>query len=185
MRIIAGEFRGRRLLGPEGDAVTRPITDRVKQSVFDILSPMLEDAIIYDCFAGSGSMGLECLSRGSAQAIFFEADRSALQRLQANIEALKVADRSRVVGGNLFQYFARTPEPATKANIIFLDPPYRLLQESPAELKNLAGIFAARHLAPDGIVVFRHSTDDSLDLAPLQKADVREYGSMVVEFLHA
>ncbi|HEX2971347.1 MAG TPA: RsmD family RNA methyltransferase, partial [Tepidisphaeraceae bacterium] len=91
MRIIAGEFRGRKLLSPEGDT-TRPITDRVKQSLFDILTPLLPEAVVYDCFSGTGSMGLEALSRGAAQATFFEADRSALARLRQNIDALKVAD---------------------------------------------------------------------------------------------
>ena len=65
MRIIAGEFGGRKLLPPVGE-VTRPITDRAKQSLFDILTPLIEGARVYDCFAGTGSMGLECLSRGAA-----------------------------------------------------------------------------------------------------------------------
>src|SRR3954465_9465040 len=99
MRIIAGEFRGRRLLPPEGD-VTRPITDRVKQSLFDILTPLLPDARVYDCFAGTGSMGLECLSRGAAHATFFEADRSAVQRLKKNISTMRVDDACEVVPGN-------------------------------------------------------------------------------------
>src|SRR3954470_3194229 len=96
MRIIAGEFRGRKLLPPEGD-VTRPITDRVKQSLFDILSPRIEGARVYDCFAGTGSMGLECLSRGAEHATFFEADRSALTRLEKNIATIQVQNRSKVV----------------------------------------------------------------------------------------
>src|SRR5688500_5993687 len=98
MRIIAGEHRGRKLLPPEGD-VTRPITDRVKQSLFDILTPRIERAIVYDLFAGTGSMGLECLSRGADRATFFEADRSAVNRLKKNIDALKLADRSQVITG--------------------------------------------------------------------------------------
>jgi len=65
MRIIAGQFRGRKLLPPTTDA-TRPVTDRVKQSVFDILTPFIEGAEVYDCFAGTGSMGLESLSRGAS-----------------------------------------------------------------------------------------------------------------------
>src|SRR3954451_21285520 len=104
MRIIAGEFRGRKLLAPESDT-TRPITDRVKQSLFDILTPMIPDAVVYDCFAGTGSMGLESLSRGAARAIFFERDRSALQRLKRNIEALGVVDRSGVVSEDIFRWF--------------------------------------------------------------------------------
>jgi 16S rRNA (guanine966-N2)-methyltransferase len=81
MRIIAGEFRGRKLLAPESDT-TRPITDRAKQSLFDILSPRIDGARVLDLFAGTGSMGLECLSRGASHATFFEADRSAVTRLR-------------------------------------------------------------------------------------------------------
>src|SRR3954467_11453405 len=106
MRIIAGEFRGRPLLPPQGQQTTRPITDRAKQSLFDILAPQIDGALVYDCFAGTGSMGLECLSRGAKQVTFFEADRAALARLHQNIAALKVADRARVVPGDLFRWFS-------------------------------------------------------------------------------
>src|SRR3712207_4099367 len=104
MRIIAGEFRGRKLLPPEGD-VTRPITDRVKQSLFDIVTPLLPGARVYDCFAGTGSMGLESLSRGAAHAAFFEQDRSAVGRLRRNIQTLGVADRAMVIAQDLFRWF--------------------------------------------------------------------------------
>src|SRR4051812_35820357 len=136
MRIIAGEFRGRKLLPPAGDA-TRPITDRVKQSLFDILSPRIEGAHVYDCFAGTGSMGLECLSRGAQQATFFEIDRSALGLLKKNISSLGVGDRSRIVPADLFKWFA-SPPPSRKVDLIFLDPPYRFLGERPEELQKLA-----------------------------------------------
>jgi 16S rRNA (guanine(966)-N(2))-methyltransferase RsmD len=185
MRIIAGEFRGRRLLAPEGD-VTRPITDRVKQSLFDILAPILADARVYDCFAGTGSMGLECLSRGAAQVTFFEADRSAASRLRKNIDTLKVGDRSTVVSDDLFRWFNKPAgNSQAKIDLIFLDPPYRFLKERPADLLQLADRFAANHLAKDGIVVFRHDAADSLALPPLVAADVRSYGSMTLEFLRS
>src|SRR3954471_24968550 len=110
MRIIAGEHRGRQILPPESDT-TRPITDRVKQSLFDILTPLIPDALVYDCFAGTGSMGLECLSRGARRAIFFEADRSALTRLRKNIADLKLVDQSTVIAGDLFKWMAAPPAP--------------------------------------------------------------------------
>src|SRR5665213_2141962 len=103
MRIIAGEFRGRNILPPASD-VTRPITDRVKQSVFDILTPLLDDATVFDLFAGTGSMGLECLSRGAKGVHFFEADRSALERLRKNVTALGLSDRATIVAGDLFKW---------------------------------------------------------------------------------
>ncbi|MDB5293793.1 MAG: methyltransferase, RsmD family [Phycisphaerales bacterium] len=185
MRIIAGEFRGRKLLPPEGD-VTRPITDRVKQSLFDILTPLIPDGRIYDCFAGTGSMGLESLSRGATHATFFEADRGGLIRLRRNIETLGCADQARVIPGDLFRWFAspdNRPKPGEQANIIFLDPPYRFLKEQPEKLRQLAMNMAQFHLEPEGIVIFRHDARDALELPPLHTHDVREYGGMKLEFL--
>ena len=183
MRVIAGEFRGRNLLAPASD-VTRPVTDRVKQSVFDILSPYMDDAVVYDCFAGTGSMGLECLSRGASHATFFEADRSAVERLRRNIGTLKVEARSTVVSTDLFKWFITARRPGTRpADLIFLDPPYRFLNERPEELRRLAESMATRHLAPEGLVIFRHDAKDSLALPALQVKDIREYGSMTVELL--
>jgi 16S rRNA (guanine966-N2)-methyltransferase len=181
MRIIAGEFRGRRLLPPEGD-VTRPITDRVKQSLFDILTPRLPDARVYDCFAGTGSMGLESLSRGAAEATFFEADRSAGQRLRKNIAALGLGNRCRVVGQDLFRWFASAPAPERPIDLAFLDPPYRFVRERPDELRKLAERLTT-HLAPDGTIVFRHDAADRLELPGLSRADERTYGGMTIEFL--
>ena len=180
MRIIAGEFRGRKLLPPESDA-TRPITDRVKQSLFDIITPLLPDAVVFDCFAGTGSMGLESLSRGAKKALFFEADRSALTRLRKNIETLKVADQSQVVPGDLFRWF-RQPATDHHADVIFLDPPYVFLRERPAELTALAESMQGR-LSPEGVVVFRHDAADALALPALERFDTREYGGMTLEFL--
>jgi 16S rRNA (guanine966-N2)-methyltransferase len=181
MRIIAGEFRGRKLLPPAGD-VTRPITDRVKQSLFDILTPQIEAARVYDCFAGTGSMGLECLSRGAAHATFFEADRSALERLKKNIAAVGVANRSTVVAGDLFRWFEGA-QPDLRADLVFLDPPYRFLAERPADVRRVAARIADAHLSAGGTVVFRHDARDALDLPPLVVADRRQYGGMVLEFL--
>lgn len=180
MRIIAGEFRGRKLLAPDTDA-TRPVTDRVKQSMFDILAPQIEGTRVYDCFAGTGSMGLECLSRGAAFATFFEADRSALARLRRNIADVGVSDRAKVIEGDLFRWAERSAP--RQADLIFLDPPYRFLKDRPGDLVRLAKAFAARHLTADGIVVFRHDARDKLELPPLERYDQRDYGGMVVEFL--
>ena len=180
MRVIAGEFRGRILLGPESE-VTRPVTDRVKQSLFDILTPHLPDARVYDCFAGTGSMGLECLSRGAAHVTFFEADRSAVNRLRQNIQTLGVKDQTTVVANDLFNWFA-SAKGKQNTDLIFLDPPYRFLQEKSEALLSVAGQFQ-HHLKADGVVIFRHDAADTLALPPLQVADVRNYGSMTLEFL--
>jgi 16S rRNA (guanine966-N2)-methyltransferase len=184
LRIIAGEFRGRKLLPPEGTDVTRPITDRVKQSLFDILTPLLPAARVYDCFAGTGSMGLESLSRGAAEAVFFEADRGAVARLRRNIEALGVGERAKVVPSDLFRWFRQPPAgTGPPADVLFLDPPYRFVRERPDALRDFAAGAASGHLAPGAVVVFRHDANDSLDLPPLVRTDQRTYGGMILEFL--
>lgn len=187
MRIIAGEFRGRSILPPAGDA-TRPITDRAKQSLFDVLAPRLEGALVYDCFCGTGSLGLESLSRGAKFCTFFDSHRQALARLTQNITNLRVAERSRIVSGDLFKWFnlaATRPEAATAtgADVVFLDPPYRFLQMQPDELLQLAFHLVNQHLRPDGVVVFRHDGRDKLPLPRLEPMDVREYGGMTIELL--
>lgn len=186
MRIIGGEFGGRKMIPPEGDQ-TRPITDRVKQSLFDILAPHIEGAAVYDCFAGTGSMGLECLSRGAAFCTFFEADRSTLARLTQNITALRVQDRTRIIPGDIFKWFERTnTRPTTAgaigADLVFLDPPYRFVRDRPDELIQLAFHMAHLHLRPESILVFRHDAADTLDLPNLDRFDQREYGGMSLEF---
>ena len=187
MRIIAGEFRGRKLLPPVGE-VTRPITDRAKQSLFDVISPIIEGARVYDCFAGTGSMGLECLSRGAAFVTFFEADRSALTRLTQNVMAVRAGDRSRTIPGDLFKWFERTnTRPGTAgeigAELVFLDPPYRFLTDRPNELLQFALHLTHAHLSPGATVVFRHDAKDKLDLPNLERYDLREYGEMAIELL--
>jgi 16S rRNA (guanine(966)-N(2))-methyltransferase RsmD len=180
MRIIAGEFRSRVILAPRGNT-TRPITDRVKQSLFDILTPHIEGARVYDCFAGTGSMGLECLSRGAAHVTFFEADRSALGLLKKNIDSLNVRDRSTMIDRDLFKWFDAA-NPQEKVDLVFLDPPYRFLRERPEDLRRVASRLR-NHLNPGGLVVFRHDANDQLDLAPLVCSDHRDYGGMTIELL--
>jgi len=185
MRIIAGQYRGRKILPPASDT-TRPITDRVKQSLFDILSPLLPESIVYDLFAGTGSMGLESISRGAARVHFFESDGSALALLKQNIQSLDVPAQSEIHPGDLFKYFERQPpvdDPTKRADLIFLDPPYRFLREQPAVLQQLANVLVSHHLKPDATVIFRHDANDNLELPALTLTDRREYGGMTLEIL--
>jgi 16S rRNA (guanine966-N2)-methyltransferase len=187
MRIIAGEFGGRKLMPPQCDT-TRPITDRAKQSLFDVLAPRMEGALVYDCFAGTGSLGLESLSRGAKFCTFFEIDRSAIARLSQNILALKVQERSRIVSGDLFRWFnLSTSRPATTeasgADIVFLDPPYRFLREHSDEILQLALHLAHAHLRENSLVIFRHDGRDRLELPKLARYDSRQYGEMTIDLL--
>jgi 16S rRNA (guanine966-N2)-methyltransferase len=185
MRIIAGEFRGRRLLAPETDT-TRPITDRAKQSLFDVLAPLIEGAVVFDCFSGTGSMGLECLSRGAAKAVFFERDRSALNLLAKNIDALRLRDRCLIHSGDILKTFQGNdslPGDVSIADLVFLDPPYRFLVEQPDRLQSLAESLVQHHMKPDATLIFRHDSKDALELPRLTRYDQRRYGEMAIELL--
>ena len=133
MRIIAGEFRGRKLLPPEGD-MTRPITDRVKQSLFDILAPPSRARGSTTASPARAAWGWNGSAAGRRYVTFFEADRSAVARLKKNIAAFGVADRDGSSPGDLFRWFERpTPrhDRGSAADLVFLDPPYRFLHERP------------------------------------------------------
>ncbi len=121
MRVVAGEFGGRRLVAPVGDA-TRPTTDKVREAVFNSLTSMglVEDAIVVDLYAGSGAMGIEALSRGAARCTFVERDRNALHALRTNIDTLGLADRTTVVTSDVFAWV-----PAVRnVDLALVDPPY-------------------------------------------------------------
>lgn len=121
MRVVAGEFGGRKLVAPEGDT-TRPTTDKVREAVFNSLSSMglVEDAIVVDLYAGSGAMGIEALSRGAERCTFVERDRAALVALRANITALDLGDRATVVTSDVLAWV-----PAVRhVDLALVDPPY-------------------------------------------------------------
>lgn len=121
MRVISGEFGGRKLIAPEG-TTTRPTTDKVRQAVFNSLNSMgvLEGAVVADLYAGSGALGIEALSRGAEHCTFVERDRAALHALKANIEALGIAERSTIRATDVVAWV-----PAMRhIDIAFIDPPY-------------------------------------------------------------
>lgn len=123
MRIIAGDWRGRKLVAPKGEA-TRPTADRTRETLFSMLTSRLgsfEDLRIADLFAGSGALGLEALSRGAAHCLFVENDRPALDTIRANIASFDCRDRTSVEAVSVMQL-----RPAREDyDLLFLDPPYR------------------------------------------------------------
>ena len=121
MRVIAGEFAGRKLVAPEG-MTTRPTTDKVRQALFNSLTSMgvLEGAVVADLYAGSGALGIEALSRGAERCVFVERDRAALTALRHNIAALGIEVRCTVTSSDVMAWV-----PAMRnVDIAFIDPPY-------------------------------------------------------------
>ncbi|GAB4383359.1 MAG: hypothetical protein Kow0022_02990 [Phycisphaerales bacterium] len=127
MRIIAGRYRSRRLHAPPERSQTRPLPDRVRESIFNILRGHFEDAVVLDGFAGVGTFGLEAASRGASRVVMVEKDRRVAGVLQKNIDMLKAHDCAEVVVGDALgpACLARCPAPI---KIAFLDPPYALVR---------------------------------------------------------
>lgn len=184
MRIISGQFAGRPLASPDSDK-TRPITDRAKQSLFDALQNCFQEGVVLDCFAGTGSMGLECLSRGAAKAIFIERDRSALMLLRQNIAALGVEDRAIILP--IDAYSAGEHPDLHDLTIAFVDPPYAHMETGHLRHKadRLISQLAARAMVDGGIISLRHPTRVSVDPAALGIRVVRElrYGDMAITWM--
>lgn len=137
MRVIGGSARGRKIAAPPGQG-TRPITDRAKEAIFNMLVSLggVEDARVLDLFAGSGSFGLECLSRGAAHVVFVERNRAAAAVIEANLELLGFGSRATVVTTSV----GSALDSVSAVDIAFCDPPYaddpwpELLPRIPADL---------------------------------------------------
>lgn len=159
MRVITGSARGRRLKELEG-METRPTTDRVKEGLFSALQFDIEGRKVLDLFAGTGQLGIECLSRGAASAVFVERRKDAAALVRDNLKTTELTQRARVVNGDSMEYLKTVREPF---DIIFLDPPYAddLLE------KAIAHIARFDILAPHGIMAAEHPAGKVLPaLAP-------------------
>ncbi|MFP4144689.1 MAG: RsmD family RNA methyltransferase [Phycisphaeraceae bacterium] len=192
MRIIAGKHRGRTILGPKDANTTRPITDRVKTALFDrlchsyhLLGPD-EGGRVLDVFAGTGSMGLEALSRGAEEAVFVEQDREALRRLNKNLADLGEKDRAEVLRVSALHatWVLQLPRRFHgSVRVAFVDPPYRMLEgEGWSKLEPLFEAIA-EVAEPGGAMVLR--TEKRQDIAPVAgwgEPETYRYGSMKLHF---
>ena len=150
MRVIAGEFRPRRLKSLPG-AATRPTPDRLRETLFDILQGRVTGATFVDAYAGTGAVGIEALSRGAARAFFLERNRAALDAIRENLAALQLEARGSVIAGPVLLSLAKC-----RADIVFLDPPYDQEREYRAALELLGE-------NPPGLVIVQHSVRFDLE----------------------
>lgn len=174
MRIIAGEFRSRRLKSLPG-AATRPTPDRLRETLFDILQTRIRGATFLDAYAGTGAVGIEALSRGASHAWFLEKNRAALEIIRENIAALGIDRRATVVTGPAALTISRHP-----ADIVFLDPPYDHGREYAAVLEQLAE-------APPPLLIVQHSIRFDLPetQGPLQRTRIVRQGDNALSFYTA
>jgi len=157
IRIIGGQWRGRKLPVPDSPGL-RPTTDRVRETLFNWLAPYMVDARCLDCFAGSGALGLEALSRYAASATLLEMERNVAQQLQKNLATLKAAN-ARVVNANTLTFLAA---PGTPHDVVFIDPPFRkgLLDETLRLLESNGW------LATDALIYVESEVENGLPPVP-------------------
>jgi len=179
MRIIGGDARGRSIDCPRGSRV-RPTTDRVKESLFSILHPVMGYRFL-DVFAGCGNVGLEALSRGASFAAFIERDPRLVQTIRGNLRVLGYEDRTEIVLADAVLGMKRLGGKGERFDIVFADPPY--------DEGFLAGVISALEedlLAADGVAVIQHSVRESLEISQSREmalVDQRRYGDTMLSFV--
>jgi 16S rRNA G966 N2-methylase RsmD len=209
LRIIGGTLRGRKFIY-NGDPGTRPMKDRVREAVFNLVGPAVVGTHAIDLFAGTGALGLEALSRGAAQATFIERHRPTAKTLQDNIAALGVASQAGLVTSDTFYWARRLPDSLREAAgdgsaspisytsasqptissvagarnsppwLVFCSPPYALYQQRRGELLELIA-HCMNHAPPESMVVVEADTRfDFTQLADEHNWDVREYPPAVI-----
>ena len=171
MRVIGGEFRSRRLKSAPGLA-TRPTPDRLREALFNVLAPRIDGAVFVDCYAGTGSVGIEALSRGASRAVFIEKSRTAVDVIRENLATLGLEARAEVFTGSVSKVLERL-----EADIVFVDPPY----DAPREYEST--LTAARQ-REGRLVVLQHDLHVQLkdQYGPWQKYRTLRQGSNSLSF---
>ncbi|TVR14174.1 MAG: 16S rRNA (guanine(966)-N(2))-methyltransferase RsmD [Planctomycetota bacterium] len=178
LRIIGGEWRGRMLSTPTG-LDTRPLTNRIRQSLFDCLGQRLDGYVVADCCAGSGSFGFEALSRGAASVYAIESGAPAIACLRHNAHSLSCAADHHLITTPLPAGCHQLPE----CDLIFCDPPFPWYREQP-ELLQATIEAAVQQLAPDGILLLRGERGQTLPPHFLpQQQQQRQYGRSWVSWI--
>jgi 16S rRNA (guanine(966)-N(2))-methyltransferase RsmD len=160
MRVIAGSFRSRTLQAPAGLA-TRPTSDRLRETLFNVLAPRIQGAAFLDLYAGSGAVGVEALSRGASTVVFVERAPTAIKVLRANLAGLGLTEGYRIVVRSVGGYL-RNAEGGPRFDVVFLDPPYDAASEYAATLELLGGPLTV-FLTAGALVIAEHRRKDGLE----------------------
>ena len=184
MRIISGKFKGKKLFLPD-DKNTRPLKDLVKESIFNLINhsnkinTKIENSIILDLFSGTGSFGLECLSRGAKYVYFFENYHKAINILKKNILNLKIDQKYKICENDCFKYFNLNSNLVIKVDIIFIDPPFK--ENRINEI--IEKILEKKFLKKDGIIIVHRHKKDTIKISEKLKIfENRDYGLSKIFF---
>lgn len=181
MRVISGIRRGHKLKTPKGKT-TRPTEDKVKESLFNILGPIEEDSVVLDLFAGSGSIGIEFLSRGANRAYFVDKSYESINIIKENLKHTKLEEKAIVIKGDSVGKIDYFESLNIKFNYIYIDPPYRSKQ---VLLKVLKSLENKSILESKGLIIIEHDKDLNIKDYDLKfkEIDNRAYGSKLITFL--
>lgn len=179
MRVISGKARGLKLNAPKNEDV-RPTTDRVKESLFNIINSYVLDSNVLDLFAGTGSLGIECLSRGANKCVFVDKSKESMAIVKSNIKKARVENESITLNTDFKNAIVSLGKKSEKFNIIFMDPPYYKNMFIDA----LSAVDENNLLEEDGIIVVEHDTVDSFpeNVGRLYKNRDKKYGNTTLTF---
>jgi 16S rRNA (guanine(966)-N(2))-methyltransferase RsmD len=182
MRIIAGLFRSRSLEAPPGLA-TRPSSDRLRETLFNVLAPRMEGAAFLDLYAGSGAVGIEALSRGAARVAFVERAPAALKALRGNLAKLGISGGFRIDSSSVAAAFKHLGKDNQRFDLVFLDPPWDAAVEYAATLGSLGGS-ASGLLANGALVIAEHRRKERLEerYGALERTRLLEQGDAALSF---
>ena len=181
-RIIGGRFRGRRLLY-EADPRTRPMKDRVREALFNLIGPSVKGMHAIDLFAGTGALGIEALSRGAASATFVEQHFPTAEMIRRNLEILEAADAATILPANVLLWSRRLPPLPDRPWLVFCSPPWALFAELPDEMVALLETILAHAPAESQLVV---EADEHWDFGRLPRTadwSIRAYSPAVIGIL--
>ncbi len=187
MRIIAGSKRGRSIFSIPRDKFVKPISGRIRQSLFDILRPYVTGSIFLDLYAGTGAVGLEALSRGASKAVFVEKDGLCMKTIEKNIAALGFSEQAKALkadvlsGVKWLEHFSDYKG----YDIVFMGPPYRTAENLPLyySMETLKLLAEARISTPTGLIVVQHHRKEEVSAPPgLEHVRREKYGDTDVDF---
>jgi 16S rRNA (guanine966-N2)-methyltransferase len=182
MRVISGTYRSRRLIAPRGLG-TRPSSDRLRETLFNVLASRIEGAVFADLYAGSGAVGIEALSRGAQMVHFVEQAGQAVAAIRANLSSLEIREGFQIFPENVSAALSRLCGTGSFCSIVFMDPPYAAVGDYDRTLSDI-GRHADRLLTADGLVIAEHSRKiaPAEVYGPLRRFRVLEQGDAGLSF---
>jgi 16S rRNA (guanine966-N2)-methyltransferase len=175
LRVIAGEFKGRRLAVPKDD-FCRPTLDRVKESIFNVLGADVIDRKGLDLYCGTGSLGIEALSRGASKVVFMDSNRKAIALVQKNISMLALDKRAKFILSDILRFDWKRSE--TGFGLVIADPPYELMTGDML----IEALTRHEIMANGGLLVFERSRQEKISPEPLQHLKSLKFGQTEVDF---